>query len=65
MTDLLNEHTIDCPYCGAAFTALIDSSEGEAVYIQDCEVCCHPIRFELSLDASGETGVTVYREEDD
>lgn len=65
MTDLLVEHTIACPYCGASFIALVDSSEGEAIYIQDCEVCCHPIRFELAIDGSGETGVSVYREEDD
>ncbi|MCH1521871.1 MAG: CPXCG motif-containing cysteine-rich protein, partial [Arenicellales bacterium] len=41
----LEEHLVECPYCGEAFTALVEPSEHEAEYIEDCEVCCQPIVF--------------------
>jgi hypothetical protein len=41
--DLEVESQIDCPYCGAVFTTLIDTSAGTFSTIQDCEVCCRPI----------------------
>jgi len=46
--DVIREHGFDCPYCGEPITMLLDLSEnGEQDYIEDCEVCCRPIRVRL------------------
>ncbi len=62
--EALSEHSVACPYCGEAFAALIDASEGDACYIEDCPICCRPIRFDLHLDGAGETTVSIAREDD-
>ena len=43
MSDDLLEHALDCPYCWAPITMLLDPTEGPQEYVEDCEVCCHPI----------------------
>ena len=51
----------DCPYCGEEVETTVDLSGGDQEYIEDCQVCCRPIRFVLlvhgeawMLDVSGE-----------
>jgi transcription elongation factor Elf1 len=39
----LIEHAFGCPYCGELVTMLVDLSEPDQEYIEDCEVCCNPI----------------------
>ena len=35
-----------CPYCGEAIDSYVDPGGGEQQeYIEDCAVCCRPIRF--------------------
>ena len=47
--DVIREHGLDCPYCGEPITMLLDLSEdGAQDYIEDCEVCCRPIRVRLA-----------------
>ena len=42
------EQAFDCPHCGEPITMVLDLSEdGEHDYIEDCEVCCRPIRIRL------------------
>jgi hypothetical protein len=41
--DLEVESQIMCPYCGAVFTTVVDTSSGAFSTIEDCEVCCRPI----------------------
>ncbi|HSS63856.1 MAG TPA: CPXCG motif-containing cysteine-rich protein, partial [Gammaproteobacteria bacterium] len=31
----------------------VDCSEGSAKYVEDCPVCCQPIRFELRIREDG------------
>jgi cysteine-rich CPXCG protein len=38
---------IHCPYCGASFTTVIDTSAGTFETIEDCEVCCRPISINV------------------
>ncbi len=38
-----------CPYCGESFEARLDLSAGSAAYIEDCQVCCRPIEFCLTV----------------
>lgn len=58
----LIEQYIDCPYCGESISVLIDESEGEHDYIEDCQVCCRPINFELKMDLEGHLNLHVYDE---
>ena len=62
---MLEERAVDCPCCGARFVALIDPADGGTEYVQDCEVCCRPLRFGLAADpATGALALTVAREDD-
>jgi len=55
-------HTIQCPYCGERFETFVDTETGAATYIEDCQICCQPIEFELKLDSHGAcAGLTVRR----
>jgi hypothetical protein len=60
----LEEHTILCPYCGETLEVLIDPQEAGHGYIEDCQVCCRPIRFQVHTDPDGMLEVTLYREDD-
>lgn len=48
--------TVGCPYCGEAFETRVDLSEGPAVYVEDCQVCCQPIEMSCELDGEGRLG---------
>jgi hypothetical protein len=41
---------VQCPYCGENFETLVDLSAGSSTYIEDCQVCCQPIEFNLQVD---------------
>ena len=47
MINQLIERDISCPYCGEVITILIDDSVQHQEYIEDCQVCCRPIEFEV------------------
>ena len=46
----LHESDICCPYCGEKITVLVDCSVQEQEYIEDCQVCCQPINFSVSIE---------------
>jgi hypothetical protein len=55
-------HRIQCPYCGERFDTLVDSTTGATTYIEDCQICCQPIEFELRVDSHGAfVGLSVRR----
>lgn len=60
----LTEKAIDCPYCGETINVLIDSSDLEQQYIEDCQVCCKPINFLVIENMTGELDVNVYSEDE-
>ena len=37
----------DCPHCWENQLKMIDSSIEIQKFIEDCEVCCNPIEFDL------------------
>ena len=43
------EYYFDCPHCWENQLKLIDSSIEEQIFIEDCEVCCNPIEFEVKI----------------
>tara|TARA_R110000787_G_scaffold255250_1_gene360559 strand:- start:362 stop:559 length:198 start_codon:yes stop_codon:yes gene_type:complete len=55
----LAEQIVWCPYCGEAIEVLIDHQEAGDQYIEDCQVCCRPIIFDVAVDAAGLLSVTV------
>jgi transcription elongation factor Elf1 len=44
------EHFFQCPYCWETISMLIDVSEYQQKYIEDCEVCCNPIQLEITIE---------------
>lgn len=63
MNELI-EQSISCPYCGEIIEVLIDASESQQSYIEDCQVCCRPINFDVSVSAEGEVVVRVFHEDE-
>jgi len=62
--DLLGEHALRCPYCGETITVLADGSAGSQHYVEDCEVCCRPIEFDLTVDVDGTVALRARRGDD-
>lgn len=54
----LQLRTVQCPYCGEPFEAVVDFSSGSTSYIEDCVICCQPIEFRLEV-ADGGTAASV------
>jgi hypothetical protein len=50
------EAWLDCPFCGERISMLLDLSAGGQSYIEDCEVCCRPIRVRYGV-RTGEDGL--------
>lgn len=38
------EHEFLCPYCNAPISMMLDQTVNQQ-YIEDCEVCCNPIKI--------------------
>jgi len=49
-----------CPYCFAPISMLLDPSVAAQTYVEDCEVCCHPI--EVAYQADGDA-ITAFQAE--
>jgi len=37
--------TVVCPHCGETLTSIIDATQIGNDYIEDCAVCCRPMRL--------------------
>ncbi len=62
--DQLVEKSIVCPYCAESIDVLIDSTDVNQQYIEDCQVCCKPIVFLISETVDGDHVVSVYNEDE-
>jgi len=60
----LTEKTIGCPYCGETLAVLIDLTDLDQQYIEDCQVCCKPIVFVIKQSINAEIEVSVYSEDE-
>ncbi len=58
----LEERKEHCPYCGEAIDILIDCSVPHQNYIEDCQVCCRPITFDVTVELDGELTVLLLNE---
>ena len=50
MTGQAEETEVLCPFCGEAFTIVVDTSVEEQTYVEDCYVCCRPIQFTIACE---------------
>ena len=55
----LLQQGVNCPYCGEYIEVLIDPEEAGQQYIEDCQVCCRPIVFDITVALGGELVVSV------
>jgi len=62
--EALQESRIFCPYCGERVTVLLDVTMAGDEYVEDCEVCCQPMRIRFSPLPDGSVTVTATREND-
>lgn len=46
----MKEHFFQCPYCWETISMLVDVSQMHQSYIEDCEVCCHPIKLDIQVE---------------
>lgn len=60
----LAEKLISCPYCGEMITIFVDGSVAEQDYIEDCQVCCRPMRVQVIVTVTEEVQVTVFHEDE-
>jgi hypothetical protein len=44
------EAQITCPFCWEVLTILLDLSLPDQDYIEDCQVCCQPIRIHYTSE---------------
>ena len=60
--DELQASDVSCPYCGELINVLVDPQEVDQQYIEDCQVCCKPIVFLVSLSANGALSISAHDE---
>ena len=58
------EVDFSCPYCFAPISMLLDPSVPAQTYVEDCEVCCHPIEVTYRADGDAITALEVERLEE-
>ncbi len=46
----MDEHFFQCPYCWEQISMLIDTSQSQQGYIEDCEICCNPIQLSVTFE---------------
>jgi hypothetical protein len=43
------EYFFACPYCWEQISMVLDASVKRQTYVEDCEVCCHPIEVPYTV----------------
>ena len=60
----LQSRDVRCPYCGEVYEVVIDCSVPHQQYIEDCEICCRPILFTVTVAHDHAVTVTVAGEDE-
>jgi hypothetical protein len=61
---MIEDHAAQCPYCGEPIVLELDLSAGSQVYIEDCAVCCRPMRVALHVAPDASYTVDIAGEND-
>ena len=61
---LIETINLQCPYCWEFIDVTIDCSAGDQDIIEDCEVCCKPVRLIISCNDTTLPNVKAEREND-
>jgi len=59
---VIEDHAVQCPYCGEPIVLQLDLSAGSQVYTEDCAVCCQPMLVALQVAPDGGYVVDITRE---
>lgn len=59
--DVSEETEILCPYCGAMFAIEVATIVARAEMIEDCAVCCQPIRIRVECENGMVVGLDADR----
>ncbi len=43
------EFFFSCPYCWEQISMVLDTSVRGQTFVEDCEVCCHPIEVRYAV----------------
>ncbi|KAF0804762.1 hypothetical protein A6D6_02796 [Alcanivorax xiamenensis] len=62
--DTLIPVSVQCPHCWQYFEALVDPSQGDQEYVEDCHVCCQPLVLTVVLAEPEFPEVSVRPEND-
>jgi hypothetical protein len=58
-------YQVECPFCGEPGDVDVEVGGDDAddqVFVQDCEVCCHPWAVRVKVGRDGEVSVSVDRD---
>ncbi len=60
----IRRHAVDqevsyvCDSCGEEIVVPVDITAGDHQdYVEDCPVCCHPMRLQIDIDGDGEVNI--------
>ena len=59
----MEEKTAQCPYCWEMQYFEIDPSIAEQEYVEDCQICCHPILIRVTVGIE-DIGIQTAKESD-
>jgi hypothetical protein len=51
------EYFFPCPYCWERISMVLDTSVPGQTFIEDCEVCCHPIQVSYTVEDGEVSGL--------
>ncbi|MCA8967000.1 MAG: CPXCG motif-containing cysteine-rich protein [Planctomycetes bacterium] len=51
---MFDSTAVTCPWCWSPVELGVDLYPGAQEYVEDCSVCCHPMRVRVEVDADGE-----------
>ena len=55
---------LQCPWCSEVFGTAVDLTTGDRTWVEDCQVCCRPMRVTIHLDETGTiAGVSAQRDD--
>jgi hypothetical protein len=55
-----DDFLVTCPYCGEQIEIYVEP-DVRGTFIQDCEVCCNPLRLRVVRSKAGKRALEVTR----